>query len=174
MKILGGDRTPLRSPALEAGKRGTVWHPYYSDHEPLRSPALEAGKSGVMKRKFGTESTMPLRSPALEAGKSLHPEPVDSCFGWPLRSPALEAGKSTGLSSGNSALMVAATEPGLGGREEDAATSPDGITWTGRYGARPWRPGRAPVELPNILSCKWPLRSPALEAGKSSRPLADR
>ena len=90
---------PLRSPVLETGKRRRVRGNSPRPHRPLRSPVLETGKS--MLRHWGdwTAKPEPLRSPVLETGKR------QEFF------PELKRG------------MQAATEPGLGDREESSRKS---------------------------------------------------
>ena len=56
----------------------------------------------------------------------------------------MAAGKSGDTDEHAQAEQGAATEPGRGGREENEQLGGRGRGPAGRYGARPWRPGRVP------------------------------
>ena len=60
-------------------------------------------------------------------------------------------------------------EPGLVGREDDAATAAQVAATAGRYGARPRRPGRHLLSNRASASSSGPLWSPASSAGKTYR-----
>jgi len=62
--------------------------------------------------------------------------------GRPLRSPASSAGKTAAPPVRAARVGCAATEPGLFGREDPAVIPQMRSCCTGRYGARPLRPGR--------------------------------
>ena len=159
---------------------------------PLRSPAEKAGKTRPQSRpdgsrrggRYGARPRRPGRHVSGGACRRRVPAATE---------PGREGREDRSAKTGDqyAGRTTAATEPGREGRE-DRAAAPSGLTVeTGRYGARPRRPGRPgfPRCWPRSKTgsrlrarprgrearsqdCQWlnwylPLRSPAEKAGKT-------
>ena len=185
-----GPPPPLWSPAGAAGKRRDQLRPERGD----QLASMEPGRGGREEARYFRPGVsvivQPLWSPAGAAGKS-RPRWTCSRSTWrrygarpgrpgrvvlgrctvdddePLWSPAGAAGKSDRRDEPVPFGVVAAMEPGRGGREEAVSGAGCPGSWSRRYGARSGRPGRVAEPAPTMRYCCSPLWSPAGAARKS-------